>query len=461
LDVTRSRHDVFTITLGDAAAAETEDWHPILDTYAHGVTLMRALDADVSPESWTWAANTHGIPRGTRPRPSWGQCAHASRFFLPWHRAYLAWFEGTIRRLTGQDDWALPYWDYSDPSRPETRTLPVEFTVKSRTVAGDASANPLFVPGRSPAALPLADVDVAAALSEVAFVKDLPTVGFGGADRDGYFGLVESLPHNYVHVDIGALMESPATAGQDPIFWLHHANVDRLWEVWRALPGSIGLTDPGAATALLVTQWESAVFWFGDERSPATYTMADVEDLNSEKMGYTYESIQVPADLARVIADARGDGRPGGGGIPLDDTGRGWEPVAASFNLDSGEERNLQFETGPRGVDDSPPAGLILELAGVRSTNPHTAYVVEVRSAPAAEAHVGGRVSTFGLAGTPDTEERNYLVDASSLLPDLLAEGWTGGQLTVRLVPDSERPDSDDVDRAIHVRQVTVYLQTP
>ena len=117
--MTRVRHDVSTITLGDAAAAETEEWHPVLDAYAHGVALMRGLDADVSPDSWIWAANTHGIPRGTRPRPSWGQCAHASRFFLPWHRAYLAWFESTVRRLTGQDDWALPYWDYSDPGRPE------------------------------------------------------------------------------------------------------------------------------------------------------------------------------------------------------------------------------------------------------------------------------------------------------------------------------------------------------
>ena len=460
LDVTRIRHDVSTITLGDAAAAETEEWHPVLDTYAQGVALMRGLDADVSPDSWLWAANTHGIPRGTRSRPSWDQCAHASRFFLPWHRAYLAWFEDTIRRLTGQDDWGLPYWDYSDPGRPETRTVPVEFSVKSRTVAGDVVVNPLFVPGRSTAPLPFADVNVVGALSEVEFVKDVPEVGFGGADRDGFFGAVESLPHNYVHVDIGALMESPATAGQDPIFWLHHANVDRLWEVWRALPGSVGLTDPGAASALLVTQWESAVFWFGDERAPARYTMADVEDLSSEKMGYEYESIRVPADLAQVIADARGGGLPRGGGIPLDDTGRGWEPVAASFNLDSGEERNVPFETGPRGVDDAPPAGLVLELAGVRSTNPHTAYIVEVRSSPDGEAHVGGGFSTFGLAGTPDTEERNYLVDASSLLPTLLDEGWTGGELTVRLVPDRDRADAEDADRAIHVRQVTVYLQT-
>ena len=37
--------------MGDAAAAETEEWHPVLDAYAHGVALMRGLDADVSPEA--------------------------------------------------------------------------------------------------------------------------------------------------------------------------------------------------------------------------------------------------------------------------------------------------------------------------------------------------------------------------------------------------------------------------
>ncbi|HLY77782.1 MAG TPA: tyrosinase family protein, partial [Caulobacteraceae bacterium] len=31
----------------------------------------------------------------------------------------------------------------------------------------------------------------------------------------------------------GGLMSDPRTAAVDPIFWVHHANIDRLWEVWR------------------------------------------------------------------------------------------------------------------------------------------------------------------------------------------------------------------------------------
>jgi hypothetical protein len=456
----RTRHDIATITLGNAADAETQDWHPVLDTYARGVELMRALPTE-DPESWMWAANTHGAPPSTPSRPAWRQCAHASLFFLPWHRAYLAWFEGTIRKLTADDEWGLPYWNYSDPDAPDAATLPVEFTVATRTVAGQVVPNPLFDSTRNEGPLPPEDIDVVPSLTEARFVGAVPDVGFGGTDRDRNFGDVESTPHNWVHVDIAGLMESPATAGQDPIFWLHHANIDRLWEVWLSLPGSLRLTDPGGGSAFLVSQWQSAIFWFGFEQSPSTYTMDDVEDLSSAKMGYEYESIELPEGVAEEIAAAREPVPVGGGGFPLDETEPRWEPVAATFDLDSNEERDVTFHAAPRGLDDAPPRRLVLELAGVRATEPHVAYVVEVRSAPDKDPHRAGRFATFGLAGTPPEEERNYLVDASDILPDLLAEGWTGGQLSVKLVPESGRPDSGDPDRGIHVKQVTVYAQSP
>ena len=456
----RMRRDIASLTLGNLADAETQQWNPILDTYARGVELMRALPSS-NPESWLWAANTHGIPMGTPARPAWGQCAHASLFFLPWHRAYLAWFEGAVRKLTGDDSWGLPYWDYSNPDNPDAAFLPVEFRVPTRTVDGDVVPNPLFDPTRNDGPIPAEDIDIVPALIERRFVGGVPDVGFGGTDRERRFGDVESAPHNWVHVDIAGLMESPATAGQDPIFWLHHSNIDRLWEVWLSIPGSLRLTDPGGGSAFLVTQWQSAIFRFGFEQSPSTYTMQDVEDLTSAKMGYEYQSIELPEASAEAIAAAREPVPVGGGGFRLDEAEPQWEPVAASFNLDSNEERDVTFHAAPRGLDDASPTGLVLEFAGVRAVLPHASYVVEVRSAPGMEPHRAGRFATFGLAGTPPEEERSYLVDATEILPDLLAEGWTGGQLSVKLVPESGRPDSDDPDRGVHVQQVTVYAQTP
>ena len=126
------------------------------------------------PRSWLWAANTHGIPTGTRPRPSWSQCAHASWAFLPWHRAYLAWFEATIRRLTGDEEWRLPYWDHSVPGDRADRTMPVEFGVETRTVGGEVVPNPLYRAERSAAPIPRDDVGTVEALAHTRYVRRFP-----------------------------------------------------------------------------------------------------------------------------------------------------------------------------------------------------------------------------------------------------------------------------------------------
>jgi tyrosinase len=43
---------------------------------------------------------------------------------------------------------------------------------------------------------------------------------------------VENAPHNGVHNLIGGTMDNVAISPRDPIFWLHHANIDRLWDAW-------------------------------------------------------------------------------------------------------------------------------------------------------------------------------------------------------------------------------------
>ena len=101
---TRQRLDVWGISVQTLDAAQTQNWHPVLDGYARGVEAMMDGDTQLTVESWLWAANTHGIPFDTPAKPSWDECKHGQRFFLPWHRAYLAWFEadhpGTINDET-------------------------------------------------------------------------------------------------------------------------------------------------------------------------------------------------------------------------------------------------------------------------------------------------------------------------------------------------------------------------
>jgi len=54
---------------------------------------------------------------------------------------------------------------------------------------------------------------------------------FGGDTGSG--GAVENQPHGFVHVHVGGDMGSFGSAGQDPIFYAHHCNVDRVWAHWR------------------------------------------------------------------------------------------------------------------------------------------------------------------------------------------------------------------------------------
>ena len=454
----RIRRSIESLTVGTSAAARQDAWDPVLATYALGVQLMKNLDED-TPTSWLWAANTHGMEESPPPRTTWGQCQHASVYFLPWHRAYLAWFENTIRELTGDREWALPYWDYfADAS--SRRRVPAEFRVSTRTVDGESVPNPLFSPNRSARPVPNGNVELAPALSQPQYVRRME-YGFGGVEPDDYFGLAEQEPHNWVHVDVGGdvgEMRSPTTAGRDPIFWLHHANIDRIWEMWRVLDGSVEYVQSPIATTAMKSQWNSAEFWFGDEASPSTYSMADVEDLTTPAMDYTYESIGLPDELADdVMAERERIIAAEGGGRGLDEAPQ-WTPVAASEDLPSGEDRKIVLAQG-RGLDAAPPSRLMLELASTKAHDPHAAYVVEVQAGAGAPVHTVGRFSTFGLAGTPDGETRNYLVDASSALPALLAEGWDGGQLIVRVVPEPGRADSEDDGKSIRIGQVTVYTQ--
>src|SRR5262249_6267730 len=133
----------------------------------------------------------------------------------------------------------------------------------------DGSPNPLFVIQKvnilrapevslgNPAVIPDQDVNLSGCLAETFFSPDTDAttgdLGFGGP-ATGFnhsaqvFGQtsIESVPHNAVHVDVGGewtkggktlagWMIDPDTAALDPIFWLHHANIDRLWTVWNGI----------------------------------------------------------------------------------------------------------------------------------------------------------------------------------------------------------------------------------
>ena len=69
----------------------------IIPSYKKAVGAMLALDPS-DPRNWYRNAMVHLL-----------DCPHGNWWFLPWHRAYLGWFEETCRELSGGPDFALPY----------------------------------------------------------------------------------------------------------------------------------------------------------------------------------------------------------------------------------------------------------------------------------------------------------------------------------------------------------------
>jgi hypothetical protein len=273
-------------------------------TLQKGVANMMNLNP-VYATSYRFQANIHGeaYDSVTSPREAsaWNQCEHGSYFFFSWHRMYLYFFERILRAASGDPNFALPYWNWSDPTQ---RALPQPFW-------SPTTGNSLYIPvnytepggsvieGRQAGVdngtyqLAAATVDYSVAFTYTNF--DSPNgsgLSFGGQiaspTQFNYpHGELESQPHDVVHGSLGGLMGDPDTAAEDPIFWLHHANIDRLWNLWIEQGG--GRQDPTSDSA-----WMNTIFTFYDENGAAVnMTGQQVVDTAAD-LGYIYDTDPPP-----------------------------------------------------------------------------------------------------------------------------------------------------------------------
>jgi tyrosinase len=234
---------------------------PTLVSYGNAITAMKALPSS-NPLSWAYQAAIHGT---TLPGsfPAWNTCQHGTPYFWSWHRMYLYWFERIIRKMSGDANWALPYWNYESSSE---RQLPAPFRV---------SGSPLYTPNRG-AGWNAGTASLSS--SAVATSGFMPEIPYFTAQNN-----CESTPHAAVHVSIGGWMGSVPTAAQDPIFYLHHANIDRWWNLWLKQGG--GRTDPLSDAA-----WKTTKFLFFDEYGAQKWmTGCDVLRC-AQQLNYTYEN---------------------------------------------------------------------------------------------------------------------------------------------------------------------------
>jgi hypothetical protein len=172
----------------------------------------------------------------------WSTCQHGTPWFYAWHRLYLYYFERTLQVAAGDDTLRLPYWDYTNTAY---LGMPVEFTSPTYVDdKGKTQPNPLYEPRRlpgwkAPASLALdgTDTDIDDALGIDSFFDTTSN----GKPVPGYQSTIENAPHGYVHC---AVMDCPAVvmgavpySSNDPIFWLHHCNIDRTWTCWTSISG--------------------------------------------------------------------------------------------------------------------------------------------------------------------------------------------------------------------------------
>jgi tyrosinase len=299
----------------------------VLDSYKKGISAMLNLPP-TDPRNWYRNAFTHVF-----------DCPHGNWWFLVWHRGYLGWLEQTLRSLSGDPEFALPYWDWTktprvpaamfndvlDPNNtgfiPSFSAFQTQFQAPVNTLFGSLSAAQkavLLARGISgpadfmnqvqqqmffdqpdarglTAATPDLDPVTQTTVSSQVVNRALEVTTFAGAatgtgspgfasakaashNGSSRRGILESQPHDNVHGAMGG------AAGQafmvaflspvDPIFFLHHGNLDRLWGAWTRRQAAAGRPTLPTGADLPTWQKEQFLFFSDADGKPVTRTTA-------------------------------------------------------------------------------------------------------------------------------------------------------------------------------------------
>lgn len=488
---------------------------PIL-WYARGVGAMRSRALD-DPLSWRFYAAMHGInaqrwqflgylsasdrlPSDDLVAQFWNQCQHGSWYFLPWHRGYLHAFEETVRaeivELGGPADWALPYWNYF---KPRQARMPLAFGEPDWP--DGIGNNPLFVRARyGPAGngtvfVPTNLVNLQA-MNETDFTATINTTAFGGIDTgfehdSGIHGGIEAQPHDMGHVYIGGtrpnadpadpgVMTRPSTAGLDPIFWLHHANIDRLWASWaRSNPNP---TEPRWLGGPVFTGGRRFVLPVPDGKSWKEWPFAPADVLDTVELGYEYDDLTpgAPPVLFAERQDRRDVPAPAEGGraVPQDSNvelvGATTEPVPVrgsrvgrDIRLDAAMRRKVTEGLAPSPRAAGQSDRLFLNLENVRGNSDAAAFDVYV-GVPTGEDpadhpdRLAGTIGPFGIteASSPGSARAgqglSYVLDITGIVDGLhLDDAFDVDELPVQIVP--YRPLPDEVE--LSIGRISIYRQ--
>ncbi|MET9887762.1 tyrosinase family protein [Streptomyces sp. NPDC006430] len=234
---------------------------------------------------------------------------HRAPSFLPWHRRFLLDFEAALQKVDPKV--SLPYWDWTTDRTSRSSLWAADFLGGTgRARDGQVLDGPFaYATGKwaitvgvdrrpylrralgagSAAELPTkAEVDAVLAMP---VYDTAPWNSSSNGFRNNLEGWRGANLHNRVHVWIGGHMATAASPN-DPVFWMHHAFVDKLWAEWQARhPQSPYL--PGAGTPDVVDLHDTMRPW--NNVTPA--------DMLDHRKFYTFDT--EPAVPAPVTASPR------------------------------------------------------------------------------------------------------------------------------------------------------------
>lgn len=479
----------------------TPEGQRMLQSYARGIQAMLALPPD-DPRNWFRNAFTHFF-----------DCPHGNWWFYAWHRGYVGYFERVVRELSGDPDFAIPYWDWTRQPEipaamfdgvltptdaayaPYTRNLKV-FTDFIKPALGrwwaamsSAQRAQLFTRGYTSLDIawndvtgysPAQDVGVAGnmgfaitcgarflspdnrrlddktrvAVSEDTILSGLqprrfydPTVSLSftssrtvthlqppnGATQ---FSVLEGQPHNKVHNcigGVGAVDYGPYgnmtnfLSPVDPIFFLHHANMDRLWDVWTRKQQAAGLPTTPDDRDLRYFMDEDFLFYTGADGKPvgpttagAVFSMAAFDYAYTDGFGSDYVTVpplrSAPAPVVAMV-----------------------DEDSAALTLPKAlVDRHLARTAGAALIAEitiERPSGLAVSREfDVLINAPDRVDRVEVDS-----PYYAGTVAFFGpgMPGMDMSHETTFTLPLPRGLPAFADGKASGAKLDIRLVPSS------------------------
>lgn len=230
------------------------------------VALRRAIPLMKQAGVWEQQIALHADMR---------QRHHSSWRFLPWHRLQLVWFERQVARFSGKANFSLPYWDWDDDRMPAIVSSDPAFALRRDARPGDSlrafmQRNGQRFQGR---------------------ITDDFSTFFGRARnvgtpaQGGYSGSAEWSGHNMIHGFVGGDMGRLDRAPNDPLFWMHHCNIDRIWTQWHSKNSD----------GLYPKPWRDEQFsGFMDTRGRLAPTVNAASTMRTSTFGYDYPFDMTP-----------------------------------------------------------------------------------------------------------------------------------------------------------------------